>query len=103
MFGFNQFAAIAAALGIPPELPSRQVFRRSGIRSKSAPFKGNVTIGPQSGLRKLMRASRRGMIPPERQFIIDEAMKSARQRRRVYMSASARQMDSLATLLAARA
>jgi hypothetical protein len=47
---------------------------------RSKPFKGAVRIFPNSSLRKLARAIRRGMVPPERQFIIDEAMKRAAKR-----------------------
>lgn len=38
---------------------------------------GKVRINSNSSLRKLMRAARRGMMPPERQVIIDMAMRSA--------------------------
>jgi hypothetical protein len=42
-------------------------------------FEGEVKIVERSSLRKLMRAARRDMIPPERMFIIQQAMeKSAR-------------------------
>lgn len=40
---------------------------------KITPFCGRVTLGKFSGLRKLMRAARRGKIPPERLFIIKNA------------------------------
>jgi hypothetical protein len=40
-------------------------------------IEGKVRIGPHSGLRKLMRAARRGKIPDDRMFLIQEAMKSA--------------------------
>jgi hypothetical protein len=43
--------------------------------------RGVVTIGPFSGLRKLGRAMRRGKVPPERQVIIDTAMKKANERK----------------------
>jgi hypothetical protein len=36
-----------------------------------------------------MRAARRGMIPAERQVIIDTAMKSAKARRHLYMTPAA--------------
>lgn len=39
-----------------------------------------VYINSDSGLQKLMRAARRGKIPPERQVIIDTAMRKAAQR-----------------------
>jgi hypothetical protein len=41
--------------------------------SKPAPFKGKVKITQHSGLRKLMRAARRGMIPEERLALIEFA------------------------------
>lgn len=42
--------------------------------------KGAVYINWDSGLKKLMRAYRRGKVPPERQVIIDTAMRKAAQR-----------------------
>jgi hypothetical protein len=42
--------------------------------------KGAVYINWDSGLRKLMRAARRGKIPPERLRVITEAEKKAAQR-----------------------
>lgn len=44
---------------------------------KNLPFKGRVRIFGNSSLRKLARALRRGLVPPERMRIIDQAMKSA--------------------------
>ena len=44
---------------------------------RAAPFAGAVTIGSLSGLRKLMRAARRGKIPDERMVIITNAMLGA--------------------------
>ncbi len=38
------------------------------------PGQGRVRIFPNSGLRKLARAMRRGMVPDERQVVIDIAM-----------------------------
>ena len=46
-------------------------------------FKGVVAIGPYSGLRKLMRAARRGKIPDERVVVIKVAMEKAAKRTRV--------------------
>lgn len=40
-------------------------------------IEGDVRIFANSSLRKLARAMRRGKVPSERQFIIDEAMKKA--------------------------
>lgn len=48
--------------------------------SRSQPFKGKVRIFPNSSLRKLMRAGRRGKIPPERMFIIEQAVQRAARR-----------------------
>jgi hypothetical protein len=44
------------------------------------PFTGDVKIARNSSLRKLARAMRRGKMPQERQFIIDQAMKTAHRR-----------------------
>jgi hypothetical protein len=44
------------------------------------PFAGDVKIGQHSSFRKLARAIRRGKVPQERQFAIDQAMKNARRR-----------------------
>jgi hypothetical protein len=46
-------------------------------RHRAAPGKGEVYINFDSGLRKLMRAARRGKIPPERERIIKDAMEKA--------------------------
>jgi hypothetical protein len=48
------------------------------------PFTGDCKIARNSSLRKLARAMRRGKVSDERQFIIDEAMKTARRRLGVY-------------------
>jgi hypothetical protein len=50
-----------------------------GKHSKSS-FTGDVKISRYSSLRKLARAMRRGKVPQERQFIIDQAMKTARRK-----------------------
>lgn len=47
---------------------------------RTSPGQGNVTIGQYSGLRKLMRAARRGKIPPERLFTIETAEAAAKAR-----------------------
>ena len=47
---------------------------------KTAPFKGKVKIGKESGFRKLMRAARRGKIPSERMVIIKTAERKAAER-----------------------
>ncbi len=52
--------------------------------ARSKPFKGDVTIDKYSGLRKLMRAMRRGKVPNERMVIIDTAIKRAQDREAVY-------------------
>jgi hypothetical protein len=49
---------------------------------KLNPFRGEVKLGDYSSLRKLARAMRRGKVPPERQQIIDQAMKSAERHRK---------------------
>jgi hypothetical protein len=54
------------------------------------PFKGKVKIGKFSGLRKLMRAARRGMVPPERLFVIEQAEKKAALHPKDYMHSVAR-------------
>ena len=50
----------------------------------AAPSTGRVKIDRHSSLRKLMRAARRGMIPDERQTMIDTALAQARKRAEVY-------------------
>jgi hypothetical protein len=45
--------------------------------SRPLPFKGECKITDRSGLRKLARAMRRGLVPSERQVIIDIAMRRA--------------------------
>ncbi len=52
------------------------------------PFRGEVRIFRNSSLRKLARAMRRGKVPSERQFTIDEAMKRAAKRWAVYLNSS---------------
>lgn len=56
---------------------------RSGKHSAES-FTGEVKIGQYSSLRKLARAMRRGKVPEERQFIIDEAQKNASRRAGMY-------------------
>lgn len=48
------------------------------------PFQGELKIDKYSSFRKLARAIRRGRVPEERQFVIDEAEKTARRRLGVY-------------------
>ena len=43
-----------------------------------------MKLADNSGLRKLMRAARRGEIPPERMGAIERAMESAKERRARY-------------------
>ena len=69
---------------------------------KSKPFKGEVKIGPHSSLRKLARAMRRGKIPPEREVIIDTAMRSAAKRADLYMHSMARGFADLRRLIEAQ-
>ena len=45
--------------------------------TKNEPFKGKVKIGDHSGLRKLMRAARRGKIPEERMAMISASASTA--------------------------
>lgn len=51
---------------------------------RNKPMKGKVRIGKASGLRKLMRAARRGNIPDERMVIIKAAEDKAALRSKVY-------------------
>ncbi len=55
---------------------------------KSRAFKGKTKIGAHSSLRKLARAMRQGRVPPERQVIIDNAMRMAIVRKRAYYNSS---------------
>lgn len=57
--------------------------------SRSGPFKGRVRIGEHSGLRKLMRAARRGRVPQERIGVIVRAMESAAARAHVFGNSKA--------------
>jgi hypothetical protein len=45
-----------------------------------------MKLARNSSLRKLARAIGRREVPPERQFIIDEALKKAHQRHKVYQN-----------------
>lgn len=54
--------------------------------SKSEPFEGAINLHPTSGLRKLMRAARRGRLPVERKQIIGLALESAKKRYKVYQN-----------------
>jgi hypothetical protein len=48
------------------------------------PFKGLIKFSKDSGLRKLMRAARRGRIPDELLVVINDAIRSAEIRKHVY-------------------
>ena len=63
-----------------------KIIKRNWWQSKRGKprFTGDVKIAQNSSLRKLARAMRRGKVPEERQFIIDEAMKTAQRRRAKY-------------------
>lgn len=58
--------------------------RRRHWFGRIPPFNGDVTIGPHSSLRKLMRAAARGLVPPERAQVIGQAMANADRRYDVY-------------------
>lgn len=49
---------------------------------------GKLRVFENSSLRKLMRATRRGMMPPERQVLIDAAVKRAGERQNAYLNSS---------------
>jgi len=49
-----------------------------------------MKLARNSSLRKLARAIGRGEVPPERQFIMDEALKKAHQRAKVYWNRKSR-------------
>ena len=84
MFKLESSLQDAAALkGVVTTLVRRPSKRR-------APFQGEVVVGAQSGIRKLDRAMRRGMLSGEHQRIIRDALDSAHSRRTFYMSKSAR-------------
>lgn len=53
-----------------------------------SPGFGMVRIFPNSSLRKLARAMRRGKVPSERQVVIDMAVSKARDRRHAYLNSS---------------
>lgn len=48
------------------------------------PGAGEVRFGRDSGIRKLKRALRRNMVPPERMQVIETAMRSAARRQHLY-------------------
>lgn len=56
---------------------------RSG-KHAAEPFTGDCKLVRNSSFRKLARAMRRGKVPEERQFIIDEAQKNASRRAGMY-------------------
>jgi hypothetical protein len=76
--------------------------RHRSSSKRNPPLQGDVRLSDRSGLRKLMRASRRGLLPPERLRIIRQAEESAAERRSKYMSRAARQRDRLYELLSLR-
>lgn len=43
-----------------------------------------MKLTPKSSLKKLARAIRQGKVPPERQFVIDQAVEKAEQRKAKY-------------------
>lgn len=91
--GMASLAAIAATLGAQ----RHGTFVPRRIRSISAIGTGRVRIGEHSGLRKLMRAANRGLVPAERLNIIVDAMKSAAIRAPLYAHAKARRRFDMLT------
>jgi hypothetical protein len=57
---------------------------------RAAQGKGVITVAPHSGLRKLMRAARRGKIPDERLVVMEAAAENAAKRPLIYMNSMAR-------------
>lgn len=53
---------------------------------RAKPFKGEVKVGKQSGLRKFMRAARRDKLPPEMLNVIALAQQSAAKRWTKYLN-----------------
>jgi hypothetical protein len=70
---------------------------------KREPFRGKVRIGDHSGLRKLMRAARRGKLPAERAGVIKRATESAAKRSDKYVSSVRRGMNALVAAIQRRA
>lgn len=64
---------------------------------------GRLRIGEHSGLRKLMRAARRGKVPAERIGVITRAMESAVSREAAYLNSSPMKRAHVANLLAEKA
>lgn len=60
------------------------------MNQKSSPFMGECKLGDRCSLRKLDRAMRRGLVPPERVRVIEEAIRSAEKRQRKYQNSYAR-------------
>jgi len=60
------------AFGIPGIISKHRRVDEDGNR-----LPGRCRIGVQSGLRKLMRAARRGIVPPDQAHIIGQAMQNA--------------------------
>jgi len=61
-------------------------------KHRRPPFKGKVRLTRDSSVRKLARALRRDMVPPERMVVIEQAKRSAASRAQAY--ASKRRMRS---------
>lgn len=55
----------------PPHISKHRQFDKDGKW-----IEGKVHIGAASGLRKLMRAARRGKLPEDRMVLIQQTMKS---------------------------
>lgn len=53
---------------------------------RNEPFKGRIRPADYSSLRKLMRAARRGKLPPERLRVIEDAAASAAKRWMAYQN-----------------
>lgn len=58
-------------------MPARRITRAHVSKHNTKPGEGKVRIGRDTGLRKLMRAARRGKLPDDRMFTTQQAMRSA--------------------------
>jgi hypothetical protein len=84
-------AAMADFIGLFPPLTqeTHAAARRHSLgRAHWSRGRGRCRIGEHSGLRKLMRAANRGLVPSERLRVIVQAMRSAQERAHVYQNSS---------------
>ncbi len=92
MFGITHRLLAAAAVSAAKSQTNLIANVRRPFSKRKKPFQGEVRIGNQTGLRKLMRAARRGKLPDDRVTLIEFAKKGAARphRQLAHMSAGQR-------------